>query len=201
MSSMTGSTGYGGGQATGGFNSNMRGVDPRMKHISGHHRFQQFTPEQMDLLQQMMGQLGPDSFLGKLAGGDEEMFNEMEAPALRQFSGLQGNIASRFSGMGMGAGKSSGHMNTQNAAASDFAQQLQGNRMNLQNQALKDMMSYSQMLLGQEPYALKERQQKESSGWGGLAGTLAGGAGGFFLGGPSGALKGAKLGYDVGSQF
>lgn len=173
---MTGSTGYGGGQATGGYNSRQRGVDPRMKHISGHHRFQQFTPEQMDLLQQMMGQLGPDSFLGRLAGGDEEMFAQMEAPALRQFSGLQGNLASRFSGMGMGASKSSGHFNAQNAMASDFAQKLQGDRLNLQRQALGDMMGYSQMLMGQQPYALTETQNKPSfiDRWLGLAANTAG---------------------------
>lgn len=175
-SSMTGSTGYGGGTSTGGFNSSMRGVDPRMKRPKSGHRFQQFTPEAMNLYQQLFGQLGPDSFLGRLAGGDDEMFAQMEAPALRQFSGLQGNIASRFSGMGMGAGKSSGHINAQNAAASDFAQQLQGNRLNLQNQALKDMMSYSQMLMGQEPYGIAKREKEPSfiDRWLGLAANTMG---------------------------
>lgn len=146
----------------GGFDSKMRGVDPRMKSISGHRKFQNFTPEQMNLFQQLFGQVGPESNLNKLANGDEETFNQMEAPALRQFSGLQGNLASRFSGMGMGARRSSGFQNTMGAAASDFAQQLQGNRQNLQRQALMDLMGISQNLLGQEPYGLSKKQKQPS---------------------------------------
>jgi hypothetical protein len=114
---------------------------------------QQFTPEQMELLKNSMAQLGPDSFLSKLAGGDQSAFAEMEAPALRQFQGLQGQMASRFSGMGgTGARNSSGFQNTMNQASADFAQQLQGQRMNLRNQALKDLMSMSNELMGQRPY-------------------------------------------------
>lgn len=115
-------------------------------------QFQKFTPEQMQLFQQMFGQLGPDSFLGRLAGGDQSMFDELEAPALRQFSGLQGNLASRFSGAGMGARRSSGFQNTSSQASSDFAQQLQSQRMGLRNQALKDLMGMSNQLLGQSPH-------------------------------------------------
>src|SRR5882672_46659 len=69
---------------------------------------QQFTPEQMDLFRSLFGHTGQDSFLSKLAGGDEEAFGQVEAPAMRQFQGLQGQLASRFSGMGMGARRSSG---------------------------------------------------------------------------------------------
>jgi len=76
----------------------------------------------------------------------------MEAPALRQFSGLQSNLASRFSGMGgLGARRSSGFQNTMNSAASNFAQELQANRQNLQRQALQDLMGFSNSLLGQRP--------------------------------------------------
>lgn len=164
-SSMTGSTGYGGGSSTGSFDPKQRGLDPRMKHISGHHRFQQFTPEQMGLLQQMMGMIGPDSFLSKIAGGDEEAFAQMEAPALRQFSGLQGNLASRFSGMGMGARNSSGFQNAAGAQSSDFAQKLQSQRMGLQSQATRDLMQMAQMLMGQQPYGLQEKQAKKPSDW------------------------------------
>ena len=69
---------------------------------------QNFSPEQMQMFQQMFGRLGPDSFMGKLASGDQSQFEQMEAPAMRQFAGLQGNIASRFSGQGTGARRSSG---------------------------------------------------------------------------------------------
>jgi hypothetical protein len=120
----------------------------------------QFTPEQHNLFQQMFGQIGEGSFLSKLAGGDEATFNQMEAPALKQFSGLQGGLASRFSGMGSGARRSSGFQNTSNQAASDFAQQLQANRMGLQQQAIRDLMSFGTDLLNQRPY--EQTLQKKS---------------------------------------
>lgn len=112
----------------------------------------QFTPEQMKLFGQSFGSVGPDSYLSRLAGGDESLFNEMEAPALRQFGALQGNIASRFSGMGSGARKSSGFQNTINSASSDFAQQLQSKRQDLMRQARMDLHGMTQDLLNQRPY-------------------------------------------------
>lgn len=115
-------------------------------------QLQNFTPEMMELFQQMIDQLGPDSFLSKLAGGDEETFQQMEAPALRQFNEILGGIGSRFSGMGMGARKSSGFQNATTAAGSNFAQDIQANRLNLQRQATGDLMNYSNQLLSQKPY-------------------------------------------------
>lgn len=168
---------------------------------------QNFTPEQLELFQSLFSNLGPDSFLSKLAGGDQSSFEQMESPALRQFSGLQGNIASRFSGGGGGQGalssrRSSGFQNTMNQAASNFAQDLQSNRIGLQRQALSDLINMSNVLLGQQPYtkSLVEKQNS-SSGWGGLAGGALGGIGGLLAGGPAGALKGAQLGYSFGSAF
>lgn len=141
---------------------------------------QQFTPEQMQLFQQMFGNVGPDSFLSKLAGGDENTFNQIEAPAMRQFQGLQGNIASRFSGMGTGGRKSSGFQNTLSAAGSNFAQDLQSQRQSLQQQALKDLMGMSESLLNQRPQEnfLVQKQHKPSfmDKWLGLAGNVLGGA-------------------------
>lgn len=145
-SSMTGSrgpTGLSSGQTMTGGN-----VIPK-----GYQRGQlnQFTPEQMNLFQSLFGQTGQDSFLSKIAGGDEGAFAQAEAPAMRQFQGLQGNIASRFSGMGMGGRRSSGFQNTMNSAAGNFAQDLQSQRMGLQSNALQQLMQMSQMLLGQRP--------------------------------------------------
>lgn len=163
---------------------------------------QQFTPDQMELFQQMFGQVGPESFLSKIAGGDEAAFGELEAPALKQFSGIQGGIASRFSGMGSGGRKSSGFQNTINQAGSDFASQLQSQRMGLRSQALKDLMGYSNKLLGQKPYENELiKKDQSSNGWGSIAGSALGGLAGFFSPIPGGAAAGAKLGYDVGSQF
>jgi len=201
-----------------GMNPSATGVNPttfntgavkagsmKEKIPSGYNKgsLQQFTPEQMQLFQQMFGHVGPESYLSKLAGGDQSTFGEIEAPALRQFAGLQGNIASRFSGMGgLGARKSSGFQNTMNSAASNFAQDLQSQRQGLQRQALMDLMGISNSLLGQRPYEnfLVEKQKKQS-GLGGTIGAGIGGIGGFFAGGPMGALQGAQLGYGVGSQF
>jgi hypothetical protein len=167
-------------------------------------QMQQFTPEQMQLFQQMFAQVSPDSYLSKLAGGDESLFQEMEAPAMRQFQGLQGDLASRFSGMGMGARRGSGFQNAANQATSDFAMDLASKRQALQKQAIMDLMGLSENLLGQRPYEqfLQQKPQKSaSSGWGSLIGAGVGGVGGFFAGGPAGALSGAQLGYGIGSAF
>lgn len=164
-------------------------------------QLQQFTPEQMQLFKQLFSHTSPDSYLSRLAGGDQSFFDEIEAPALQQFSGLQGNIASRFSGAGsLGARKSSGFQNTMNSAASDFAMQLQSQRQGLQRQAIQDLMGMSSQLFGQRPYEqfLIPKQQNKSSGWGGLAGAGIGAVGGYFAGDP---FKGAQLGYAVGSGF
>ena len=160
-----------------------------------------YTPEQMQLFQQMFSHAGPESYLSRLAGGDQSLFEEMEAPAMRQFNQLQGQNASRFSGMGMGARRGSGFQNSQNQITSDFAQDLQANRQNLQRQALQDLRGLSGELLGQRPYEqfLVPKQQKQGVDWSGLAGAGVGGIGGFFAGGPMGALTGASIGYGVGS--
>lgn len=123
---------------------------------------QQFTPEQLNLFQSLFAHAAPNSYLSRLAGGDQSFFAEQEAPALRQFAGLQGNIASRFSGGGLGYGgggrgamsarRSSGFQNATNQAATDFAQQLQSQRQGLQRQAIQDLMGISGQLLGQRPY-------------------------------------------------
>jgi hypothetical protein len=120
-------------------------------------QLQNFTPEMMQLFQQLIGQLGPDSFLSKIAGGDEGAFAEMEAPAMRQFHGLQGQLASRFSAGGHGPGAmssrhSSGFQNASNNAASEFAQKLQSNRLGLRRQAIGDLQNMGNQLLKQRPY-------------------------------------------------
>lgn len=128
---------------------------------------QQFSPEQMKLFKQMFSQVGPESYLGKLAGGDEQTFNQLEAPAMKQFGQIQSGIANRFSGAGLGGRHSSGFQNAQNTASSDFASQLQAQRMGLQRNAINDLMSNSATLLGQRPQEnfLVQKQQKPMSFW------------------------------------
>lgn len=148
-------------------------------------QMQQFTPEQMQLFQQMFGHLGPDSFLGRLASGDQSQFEEMEAPAWSDFQSGLGQIGSRFAGMGSGSMKSSGFKNTGTAAASQFAQQLQGNRMNVRNNAIQSLMNMSNNLLQQKPY--ENFMMKESPGW---LEQILGAIGGAGLSGLSGGLSG-----------
>jgi hypothetical protein len=139
--------------------------------------FQQFTPEQMQLFQSLFQHAGPQSFLSKLAGGDQSTFEQVEQPAIRQFGQLQGSLASRFAGMGTGGIRSSGFRNTMNQASQDFASQLQSQRQGLQSQALRDLMDISSSLLGQKPYeqTIIPKQQKQSF-WS----QLLGGVGSFF---------------------
>ena len=169
------SSGSGGSGSSGGKMS---------KAPAGFERVQQFTPEQMNLFKQMFGNVGPDSFTAKLAGGDQSTFDQLEAPALRQFAGLQGQTASRFSGMGSGARKSSGFQNTMTAGSSQFAQDLASQRMGLQQQALKDLFGMSESLLGQRPYGMVEKPMSFGQSLaGGLAGGLGAGIGKSLFGG------------------
>lgn len=154
---------------------------------------QQFTPDQMKLFSQMFGRVSPDSYLSKLAGGDEQTFQDIEAPALRQFGELQGGLASRFSGQGgLGARRSSGFQNTMSQAASGLAQDLQGQRQGLQRQALMDLMGISGMLLGQRPQEnfLVEKQAKPKSFLQQLLLGLSGGGGQAVSQGISGLFSG-----------
>lgn len=162
MNSMNGATGYRGatGSTLGRNNSgSLQGGGFNDKVPKGYKtaQLQQFTPEMMELFQQLFSNVGPDSYLSRLAGGDQSFFDEIEAPAFRQFNELQGGLASRFSGGGGGQGalssrRSSGFQNTANSAASNFAQELQANRQGLQRQAIQDLRGFSNDLLNQRPY-------------------------------------------------
>lgn len=195
-----------------GINPNTTGtgqMNPMKEKIpSGYSKgsLQQFTPEQMQLFQQLFSHVGPDSFLSKLAGGDQSTFGEIEAPALKQFSALQGQLGSRFSGMGgggnqraLGAQKSSGFQNTMNSAAQDFAGQLQSQRQSLQQQALQDLMGFSNQLLGQKPYE-QFLTKKQPSQWGQIFGKLAGGLPGAVAGYAEDGWKGAAQGFASGFE-
>jgi len=142
-------------------------------------QIQQFTPEQLELFQNLFSQLSPDSDIARLAGGDQDMFNQIEAPAMRQFNELQGGLASKFSGMGMGGRRSSGFQNTSSAASSNFAQDLASQRQNLSRQALKDLFEMSNLLMNEKPYEriLAGKEQKEPGFWKQFGGNFAQSAG------------------------
>lgn len=163
----------------------------------------QFTPQQMELFSQLFQHLDPDSYLSKLAGGDESFFEEMEAPAWRKFQEAQGELGSRFSQLApgaMSAQRGSGFQNQAGQLGSDFAMNLASKRQELQRQAIMDLMGMSESLLGQRPYdtflAEKPQKQEKSAlgGYGGLIGTGLGGIAGFLAGGPGGAMAGANIG-------
>lgn len=113
---------------------------------------------QMQLTQMLHSLLGQGGFgqglsdLSAMAGGDQSKFAQLEAPAMRQFGALQGNLASRFSGMGSGARNSSGFQNTMGEAGADLAERLQGQRMGLQQQALAQLMGLSESLLNRKTF-------------------------------------------------
>lgn len=164
-------------------------------------QLQQFTPEQMQLFSQLFGSVGPNSFLSRLAGGDQGAFEQMEAPAMRQLGALQGQLASRFSGMG--ARRSSGHNLAQGQLGTDFLERLQANRIGLQRQAIQDLMGLSGQLLGQRPYeqfAVKKQMPFWKQLLSGGVEAFAGGAGGSLTGGAGGAASGALSGWKKGAN-
>lgn len=190
MSSMTGATGTPIGNMQTGLN----------KAPKGYKQYMNFSPEQMQLFQQLFSHVGPQSFTSRLAGGDQGAFEELEAPAMRQFQGLLGDISNRFSGTGLGGRHGSAFQMAGTQAASDFAQQLQSQRMALQRQALQDLFGMSNELFGHKP-ELVERQPegwKKALGIGlPIAGAIAGGAIGSAVPGLGTAI-GAQLGSSLG---
>ena len=145
----------------------------------------------MQLFQQLLGGASGGigsglEHLSKLAGGDQSYFDQLEAPALRQFGAVQGNLASRFSGMGSGARRSSGFGNTTSAAGQELSESLQSQRLGMQQNAISELLGLSQNLLGQQPYEnylqkkelspLEELLAAFSGGFGSSAGQAGGSA-------------------------
>ena len=179
-------------------------VGYKSKAPKGQRAYSQanYTPAQMKIHKQNYAALGPDTDLARMAAGDQSYYDEMEAPALRQMSAQQSNIANRYSGGGLGNRNSSGFQQEQGEYASNFAQQLQANRQSLQRQAHNDLWTMSQQFLGQQPFNRQlVNKQKTGSNWKGLAGGAIGAVGGFMVGGPGGAMAGGQLGYGIGSSF
>lgn len=166
----------------------------------------QYTPQQLDLFQRNFQYVDPNSYLAQLAGGDEGAIRDIQAPDWRDFGQAQGQLASRFTGFGgqgsLSARGGSGFKNTANQQSVDFATNLAAQRHQIRQSAIHELMGLSDSLLNQHPYDtnLYQKQPKQG-GWGGLIGAGIGGIGGFFAGGPAGALKGAGLGYNIGSSF
>lgn len=185
--------------------------DPHLKRSSGNRipdeygygQLNQYTPEQRELFQQNLGMVDKKSYLSRLARGKESAYQEMEAPAYRQFQEGLGGLSSRFSagsGRGsLGTRRSSGFQNSTTAAYSNFAQQLQANRMQLRNEATRDLLSMSDRLLEKRPTEkyLVDYSGKGGGalgGYGGMIGTIGGAAVGGYFGNAPGAVTGAQIG-------
>lgn len=175
-SSMIGSAGFKNAAGSPSLGNTSGGFKEKIPKGYKAGALQQFSPEQMQLFQQLFSNVGPDSYLSRLAGGDESIFKEIEAPAFRQFQELQGDIGSRFSNMGMGARRGSGFQNSANQQSSDFAMQLQSQRQGLQQQAIKDLMGLSSELLGQRPFE-RTLTEKSKPWWQEAATAFSGGLG------------------------
>lgn len=173
---------------------------PTISRLSGtgynQVQFPTKSPEQMDIFRQLLGGSGGNiqSILQQLqglsGGGDESYWQQQEAPAMRQFGKLQGDIASRFSGMGTGARKSSGFQNALGGAATDLSERLQAQRLGLQGQARNQLLDLYGSLLGQNLSSTGFMPREQSFGknlLGGLIPGLAQGAGQF--GSTAGILK------------
>lgn len=181
MNSMMGKVGLGGsglgnrGNTGSNIGQTSTGFKEKRPHGYQFGAMQQFTPEQMDLFQSLFQHLSPDSYLSRLAGGDQDLFNEMEAPALRGFNDTIAGIGNRFSGMGMGAQRSSGFQNATSSAASNFQQDLAARRQGLQQQAIKELMGLSGDLLGQRPVErFLTKKDRGGNGMSELIGKFAG---------------------------
>jgi hypothetical protein len=170
---------------------------------------QNYDARQNKLYEGMYDAVNPESYTARLAGGDQSMFEQMEAPAHRQFNQLQGDISSRFSGAGMGSRGGSGFQNQITQGASDFSQDLQARRQELQRQAIMDLQGMKHSLLAERPYDrfLVEDQQEQQTGggWGGAAGgAVSGAAAGSSImpgwGTAIGAVIGGAAGYFGGSS-
>lgn len=127
-------------------------------------QIQQFSPEQMQLFQRMFSNVGTDSYLSKLAGGDESAFEQAEEPAWRAFGQAQGQLGSRFSQLApgaMSAQRGSGFKNSAGQLSKDFASDLASRRQALQMGALDQITNMSNSLLGQRPteQSLIQKQQ------------------------------------------
>lgn len=82
-----------------------------------------------------------------MARGDAGTFDQMEAPALRQFQQtIAPGIASRYAGSGIGA--SSGMQNSIANAGANLAENLQAQRTNLMRQSMQDVLGIGNTLLG-----------------------------------------------------
>jgi len=139
------------------------------------------SPEQRGLYDQLYGSvrpaLGPAvNQLAQTAQGSPQQFEALEAPAMRQFKEqLIPRLAEQQTSRG--GGRSSGFLNRLEQASGRFAQDLQSQRMGLQQNALAQLLGLGQNLMStqtQQPYFQQRRSSLFKEGLGRFAGQLPG---------------------------
>lgn len=144
------------------------GLSSGNQAISGYQNTQLSTmsPEMQNLFKSLLGGVGGGanaglSHLSGLASGDQSSFDEIEAPAYAGFNKTLGQIGSKFSQYG--AQDSSAFQNAVSGAGSELAQGLQAQRSGIRNNAIKDLLGFSNQLLGKTPH--ENVLQKEDGGF------------------------------------
>lgn len=174
---------------------------------SGYSQYQlpQFTPQQMQLYNQMIGSLGGlgggMDYLNRLASGDEELFKQIEAPAYQALQQQQAQTAGRFSGVG--GQDSSAFANALAGQSGQMAQNLASQRSQMQQGAIDKLMGFSERMLQQRPYETG-LQQEGGLDIQGLIETFGPMALDLLMGNYGGAASkgmGAKSGDDILSTF
>ncbi len=192
-----------------GMSSGFKGTGLRPVQIS------KMSPQKKGYYDQVMGTAGPAMAqsaqrMAQLAsGGTPETWEQLEAPAMRQFGQLQGNIASRFSGGGgQGGGQaagslrhSSGFQNEMGEQAADLAERLQGQRLDYMNNASEQLRSLYHDLMSQDEYDTFITNKKKKQKWWQKAAGVALPIGGAIAGGFAGGPAGASMGYTAGRSF
>lgn len=98
---------------------------------------------QQDITQSQPYQQGNDFFNSMF--NDPEFFNKFEAPALRQFEEMGGELGNRFASMGSGgATGSTGFRNMLGREAQNLSTNLAAQRGQMQQNAVPQMLGYAQ---------------------------------------------------------
>lgn len=124
-----------------------------------------------------------------LLSNDNETYNQMQAPELRQFrEQIIPDISEQFAGMGAGGLSSSGFRNASINAGTDLSERLGAMRAQLRQQGAQGLMGLGQQGLQQTNENIYTQGQPgflDAIGKG-----IGGAATGFAMGGPAGALAG-----------
>ncbi len=144
-----------------------------------------------DLIQNIKGGMGgPNQDIGQQQGfqqgneffnslfNDQDFFNKFEAPAMRQFEELQGDIGNRFAGMGSGGSTgSTGFRNVMAREGQNLSSNLAAQRGQMQQGAVPQMLQYSQQPVSnwmtQMQQALQPTQNQYTPAAPGFGGNIA----------------------------